>query len=1501
MNKQGPPPGAVRRPWPRDYPVCLAGILVALLGLASCRAPLLDEQSATASDAMQDVGGSLDGQVLSDALGKDAAADTLAGDAGDAADTVDTLDATDATDAVGVDGGPDGADTASLDADTAGSDSADATDTPDAPETADAADTAEPGDAGPLCTTASCDDKNLCTDDFCDPAKGCAHVPKAGACDDGNACTDGDFCEVGVCKGSPKNCADNLPCTTDSCDKGTGCSHQGVDSACKDSDPCTVDQCDGKYGCVHFATETTLTCDDGDACTKGDTCQGGKCKGGAFVCACSSDADCANPNKCLGDYQCVAGSCKVKPGTAVVCTGTVAECHALQCDPATGQCGQVPSGDGLPCGNNQCVVGAVCGAGKCAGLPLNCDDANPCTADTCAVDLGCIYTATTSGCDDGNACTTGDACSDKGCQPGQPINCNDLNPCTSDSCKDGACTSTPNAAACDDNNPCTENDTCGGGSCKGTAVATCCKSDLGCDDKNPCTTDSCNVATGVCSSAPSSGGVCNDGNACTTQDTCASGTCQGSKLDCSGKADACHDAVCNTTTGCQAEVKLDGTPCDDKNACTVSDGCSSGNCTGSAKLCDDANTCTTDSCDPNSGCVNAANTASCDSDGSACTTDVCQNKVCTVAIALVCPKLACAANACDAKTGTCIAGTPLQAGTACDDGNAQTTSDVCDGKGTCAGSYDIAALCGLMATLNGTCATVAYDPAAKACTVTPKNEGGSCVPDQCATSGTCSNGVCAAADTSKCGARIDDDPANQTVRFGISAANLAGVRAAVAWQAAANAGDQQRVRLVRPDGVREGAEISTSSKATEQLGTRIVSLTDDPAAPNQAALAQVWTDTVGVSAPHYLTLRFLDGWGGITKTSADQSMGSAGGENTGPSVMFGLGAWKATSGSLAGVASCWAWAGLLPSMSAFSGSYMSASSQGLFVPKAPDGLPAQLFLEPDGTMYARDYNNGHLSFAKPSSLQTNVQWAPVTAAAGALKSEDIVNNAVVDGNRVLVLYHKYGVPGSYLLVYEHTGTYTVKQLVPETQVEATDIHYTDYYPERYGAIFSDGGFMTTACNNSKLMARFYDPSGKPYGGMRTLPTYGGCWHTATRVGSDAVLVAWNHQADGHRYAIAYDRYGRALYRPEIGVANSNFAAVAATPSGAIHAVGMATFTGTVALLGVNSAESSGLTALWSSDYSVWMRQPTLAIGGGGHELLVWTQNTGGGPRAAARMQPPAGNAVTVALSGTWNHDNVGGAVLPDGQFAITTDSVPGYAASQISCFDAAGKQTGSTQDVLGGSFTGRGALTVVAAPDKAGGTWRYITAMHGNGGQASSVYLSAYDSNCTLLKGPVAISAYSVGQQMVYPTLAANSAGLAAVVWAAAKGLSGAIPGTVWAQSFDVATLAASGSAFQVAPSMPMDNVAEQPVRRSAALIDGAGVLAFAWSTPTAAGNEIAVARWKLPYTGGLAVAPTAIVNVAPAYTGTYTSPSLAVRPDGTLVVAYTRSDGPAVLRQLRP
>ena len=179
------------------------------------------------------------------------------------------------------------------------------------------------------------------------------------------------------------------------------------------------------------------------------------------------------------------------------------------------------------------------------GPPPNCDDANPCTDDSCDPATGCVHENNTDACDDGDPCTVGDVCSGGVCTGGGPRNCDDANPCTDDSCsRSNGCEHFYNSGPCSDGNACTANDQCAGGACHAGPAADC-------DDRNPCTTDGCDPASG-CFHLANSGQPCSDGNACTVNDACdAAGTaCAGGPpADCND-GNTCTDDSCNPLSGC---------------------------------------------------------------------------------------------------------------------------------------------------------------------------------------------------------------------------------------------------------------------------------------------------------------------------------------------------------------------------------------------------------------------------------------------------------------------------------------------------------------------------------------------------------------------------------------------------------------------------------------------------------------------------------------------------------------------------------------------------------------------------------------------------------------------------------------------------------------------------------------------------------------------------------------------------------------------------------------
>jgi cysteine-rich repeat protein len=77
-----------------------------------------------------------------------------------------------------------------------------------------------------------------------------------------------------------------------------------------------------------------------------------------------------------------------------------------------------------------------------------CDDLRPCTADSCDSTFGCVQTNFPDGTACGDLCTSVGVCGGGTCSDFVPVDCNDGDPCTSDSCDPAmGCT---NAPACGD-------------------------------------------------------------------------------------------------------------------------------------------------------------------------------------------------------------------------------------------------------------------------------------------------------------------------------------------------------------------------------------------------------------------------------------------------------------------------------------------------------------------------------------------------------------------------------------------------------------------------------------------------------------------------------------------------------------------------------------------------------------------------------------------------------------------------------------------------------------------------------------------------------------------------------------------------------------------------------------------------------------------------------------------------------------------------------------------
>jgi len=665
-----------------------------------------------------------------------------------------------------------------------------------------------------------CDDSNDCTTDICSGGA-CENNPVGDGtgCDDGNACTQTDECQGGTCTGlNPVVCTAMDQChNVGVCNTTTGnCSNpqKPDDSPCDDSDACTqtdtcqsgscigadpvictaLDQCHNAGSCIPstgLCTNPPKTdgapCDDNNACTQTDTCQGGVCTGSdAVVCTAldqchnvgvcnTSTGVCSNPpktdgtscddgNACTQTDTCQGGSCQ--GADPVVCT-PLDQCHnAGTCNTSTGNCSNPQKADDTPCDDgNNCSSQDTCQDGTCTAGPTDkdtdgdtyldglCPGGNDCNDNRSDINPGAIEDKDTGAtCSDtwDNDCDGDTDLDDTDCVDCTAhAQCADSNPCTTDLCVSGFCQNNPvtDGTPCDDNNACTQTDECQGGTCTGLNPVVCTASDQ-CHNVG-----TCDSGTGLCSDPPKADGTsCNDGNACTQTDECQGGVCTGSDSVICTALDQCHNVgVCNTTTGnCSNPPKTNGTPCDDNNACSQTDTCQGGTCTGSDWVvcspldqCHNAGTCNTTT----GNCSNPPKTngTPCDDENACTQTDTCQGGVCQGADSVVCTPLDQCHNAGTCNTTTGLCSNPNKPDdTPCDDENACTQTDTCQG-GVCQGADPVICTALDQCHTAGTCNTTTGN-----CSNpnkpddTPCNDG-----NPCSTLDTCQGGTCTAGATNK--------------------------------------------------------------------------------------------------------------------------------------------------------------------------------------------------------------------------------------------------------------------------------------------------------------------------------------------------------------------------------------------------------------------------------------------------------------------------------------------------------------------------------------------------------------------------------------------------------------------------------------------------------------------------------------------------------------------------------------------------------------------------------
>ena len=634
-------------------------------------------------------------------------------------------------------------------------------------------------------TVVNCDssEDSQCAVNKCAPETGkCVQVPRPDgtACNDGDVCTVESSCAKGACvagKASWCECESDAACQKyDDGDLCTGtlyCDLTTFPYACKvnkasvvtcssDNDTtCAKNQCDGVTGkCAPSAVKDGTDCDDGDGSTLEDKCVAGVCSGGISTSLCKKNADCKDDGDlCNGVPYChvATSTCKANPATVITCpsSGDTA-CLKNTCVPATGECAPKNTINGTPCDDGDaCSEGDICLQGTCGGQ-------NICI---CKDDPDCL------GKDDGNQCNGLPFCNKATgkCEfnPNSVVVCKSVadTDCVKNACipLSGACTPTAVERA--------TLETCKTG--KGAQTPACRWQQIG--DQEP---DTETVK-------------CNDGDACTTGEICKKAVCGGGTFVCACKGDAdCVDqddgdkcnglqfcnlgktpAICETNpatvikcktvgdTACRkntCEPKIGkclmvpavaGIECDDGSQCTAGDYCDQGNCQAGANTCE---------CEKAADCQgkedgDACNgTLYCDKTGEA---PKCKLNLASVVTCPTAADTACAKAQCLKSSGKCVLG-PAPDGTACDDGDGCSVSDICLGGACLAGP---ATSCND----NDPCTLDKCNPVS-GCKHPPNT--GSCDADgDGCTDDTCKAGTCVV------GPKLDCDDANACTLDGCSA------------------------------------------------------------------------------------------------------------------------------------------------------------------------------------------------------------------------------------------------------------------------------------------------------------------------------------------------------------------------------------------------------------------------------------------------------------------------------------------------------------------------------------------------------------------------------------------------------------------------------------------------------------------------------------------------------------------------------------------------------------
>src|SRR5262245_45609589 len=349
--------------------------------------------------------------------------------------------------------------------------------------------------------------------EVCDPSGGVClpTTPSVNftSCDDGNACTTQDYCQEGVCVGSSfsmLDCRDSDDCTDDVCDPAVGCRHLPIAGRCGVTGvPSTFLFATGipPFGVVEQAPVLLTGADDTVSITTGY-------RGGVSI-AFSPPPPLpgapppSEPSAAMSFWSLVFTA----PGGARLVPGAYE--HAGPTSKVSRRPGLDVSG-GFACGDatGRYVVLEATYDPLGNILTFAADFEYHCAPDTPPIfgavrvragDTSCFGAPDGAPCDDRNACTGSSTCHGGTCVGGDPLDCQAVDGCHEKRVCDptsAACVDAPTLAdgsACDQPAACLTGGTCHAGVCEG--------GDSTCDDNNVCTKDTC--VAGACTHAPTEG------------------------------------------------------------------------------------------------------------------------------------------------------------------------------------------------------------------------------------------------------------------------------------------------------------------------------------------------------------------------------------------------------------------------------------------------------------------------------------------------------------------------------------------------------------------------------------------------------------------------------------------------------------------------------------------------------------------------------------------------------------------------------------------------------------------------------------------------------------------------------------------------------------------------------------------------------------------------------------------------------------------------------------